>query len=926
VASLDPADEHHSVAVTNREAQSEARTVTIHVTSPQLHLPLPIVTALTIMLPTALSALLRLCCSWLQPLLLFSLLTALLLSTVTVPQALAQTAAESALLDVTSVLGGSDGGADLLMGDLSQAYILQSANTSLTINSYTPSSSLFTALAVEELDFAAFSAGLTDLQAAAFPNLQLYPFTCYALVPIYHLDALGSNAPPVVLDRPTLAAIYAGEITWWNDSRLQADNTALVLPEQQITMVLPSAGDATNTVWTTALNKFYPGLNSTIPVSSSPAWPLSLYYSSLTGVGLSGQASLVVANDGSIGFTYQPVALELKVDVAYMINKAGIVVQPSALSVTFAADELGTQVRSRTTQGMDLTDGSGASDWPITMMSFLLIDTQYSRSTCHFRQAVVNFWLWFYTSSVAAGLMANRAYAPVPFIVLTQLDVVNHLQVEVMCRGSAALPATATTTRIMGAPSVSFLSSLFASLYLAVQSDIEWTVQSETDQVTLQQLVDAEIDLAFVNPNNVDAALLQAVIDSPDFLLLPTYLTAPVFAYNPQLTDTVSIAAYTLTLDLGTIGKIMYYCINNWNDPVILQQNPWLKPLLPPVNETLVPISKIVGCGSSVETAPNTYDLLETINSYPADSGDDSLLACQADLPSIITAAFATCQSVPQYQAIYTTAEDSIPALVLGIKGSIGTTQANGNSALGIITITDVRNGVRANTTASVVGMSACASDSFDGTKLTTGLSLELSAGSDNPQCYRATQQVVAILRTGYYSTANDASGCDRGFDTLQFLQWFYTTPLIDQVVNSVDSVRVSSLSSDILNQYLNALYGVTCDTETLLVTQPDAWVLSSGIAGFVNAMSALGLIGCGLLCLIVFHYRHNPVMRSASPPFLYLSIAGVGLMFTSGFFLVATVADSTCSVFSWLLNFGLMLCFSPLFAKTWRIYRIFGR
>jgi hypothetical protein len=182
---------------------------------------------------------------------------------------------------------------------------------------------------------------------------------------------------------------------------------------------------------------------------------------------------------------------------------------------------------------MDLTDGTGSSAWPITGMSFLLIDTQYSPTTCHVRAAVVQFWLWFYSSSIVSGLLATRQYAPVPSIVLTELDVVDDLSTQTYCRGEVALPATPTVTRIMGAPTVSFLSGLFANLYQTVDDTVLWTVQSNTDQVTLQQLLDAEIDIAFINPANVDQGLLQATLASPDFLVLPTNLIAPALGYNP---------------------------------------------------------------------------------------------------------------------------------------------------------------------------------------------------------------------------------------------------------------------------------------------------------------------------------------------------------------------------------------------------------
>ena len=827
-------------------------------------------------------------------------------------------------LSAVDVLGLTDGGGQLAMQDVTLAYTLEAADTSITIPYDNVQASLVMNVVDLDVDFAVVSSGLTAVQAASFPTLQYFPILTYALVPIYRLDAL-STSIQLVVSRTTLALIYLGQITWWNDSRVQNDNGLVVLPQQRITMVLPVAGTATNLVWTTALSKFDTNFTQSIAVSLWPIWPTHLYSTYYIGTGATGQASEVLAHDGSIGYAYQSVALEMGSFQAAMINRAGNVVQASAQSVTFAAVELGTQLRSRTTAAMDLTDGTGSSVWPISMVTFLLIDTIHTRSTCLVRQAAIEFWLWFYTSSVSAGLLAGREYAPVPSIVLSELDVIHQLQTQILCRGDVAFPPSTTTSRIMGAPSVSFVSSLFANLYLDVRSDLVWTVQSNTDEVTLQQLVDAEIDIAFVNLNNVPSDMALAVVSDPEFLLLPTYLYAPALAYNPQLSPNVSVAGHTMTLDSGTAAMMILNCIEKWNDPRILLQNSWLAALLPDVVLDPIPITKMFACGSP-ESWPLLDELVRSLEGYAVRSGDPTASECISNTTIQLLTALATCTPSPFLNQLFVADESSVPPLMLGTPGSLGAIQASGDQAYGIIVLTDYRDGVRVNTTADVVGMSACVYDSFDASVLSTGQPLTLSAGSHNLSCYRPTQQVVAILRNQYSSTATDTTNCDRGYDALQFLSWFYSADSIDPLIQSVDEVRVSSLLPTILSAYTTALQTASCDGETLLVTQAVQWTLSTGIASFVIALAAMGELGCLILCALVLRYRLHPIIRSASPLFLLLSVGGVTLLFGSGFALVAPVSTTSCSVFSWLLNFGLLLCFAPLFAKTWRIYRIFGR
>jgi ATP-binding cassette subfamily G (WHITE) protein 2 (PDR) len=88
-------------------------------------------------------------------------------------------------------------------------------------------------------------------------------------------------------------------------------------------------------------------------------------------------------------------ALRLSNSVANLINRAGTLIVPTQQGAIYAAVELGTQPRARTTSPMDLTDASSTSAWPIVTMSFLLIDTQFSRGSCKVRTAVVEFWLWY---------------------------------------------------------------------------------------------------------------------------------------------------------------------------------------------------------------------------------------------------------------------------------------------------------------------------------------------------------------------------------------------------------------------------------------------------------------------------------------------------------------------------------------------------
>ena len=297
--------------------------------------------------------------------------------------------------------------------------------------------------------------------------------------------------------------------------------------------------------------------------SSTPKLPLALFYNYFAVQGANAVAAAVSANDGTIGYAVLAVAMDMNSNVAALINQAGVTVQATTSSITYAAVELGTTALARTTLVADLTDGTGSGVWPITCMSYLLMDTVNSVSTCHARETVVDFWLWYYQSDIVTSLLDTRAYARVPDIVMSSLNVIDDLQSQIMCRGAAAYQATIATTRTISVPSsVSFITNLLAPLYVDSDgSGTTWTATTVVDQLAFNQLVNAEIDIALFDPYNVDAGRLQEAQDSGNFFIIPTFLYAVSWFYNPQITSTVNIASYTVRFDVAVLTKILLSCI-----------------------------------------------------------------------------------------------------------------------------------------------------------------------------------------------------------------------------------------------------------------------------------------------------------------------------------------------------------------------------
>ena len=374
----------------------------------------------------------------------------------------------SLLCECTSVslTGTSDFISAIIMSDVLISYELIEPTVSVMLSP--PDTSLHNrdALYQQQVDFALASNAMTDTEVALYPNVAVFPLLTAAVVPVYRLDALGQFAAPLVFSREALVQLFLGNITQWNDPRLQALNPTTALPSQVITMVYQNEAAGINLVLTSALAKFDPVFAYQVPASTTPSWPVSHYAASAYNTGATGVPSTVSTIDGSLGYASLAAALQTFVAVGSMVNKAGTVVTANTDSITFCVVEMATQTQQRSTATLDLADPSGASAWPIVIATYLLIDLDYSRTTCAAREAMVKFWLNFYQSSVVASLLSTREYAALPSIVMQQFSLIDRLSDDVMCRGDVALPIVASSVRWLAGPSrVTFLVQLLADLY-----------------------------------------------------------------------------------------------------------------------------------------------------------------------------------------------------------------------------------------------------------------------------------------------------------------------------------------------------------------------------------------------------------------------------------------------------------------------------
>lgn len=142
-----------------------------------------------------------------------------------------------------------------------------------------------------------------------------------------------SGVDSLSLDSDTLAKIFLGEITRWNDSAIARLNLAASLPDEDIIVAHRSDGSGTTSIFTTYLDSESSDWSAQVGTGKEVTWPVGV-----GGQGNDGVAAAIAQNDGGIGYVELSYALENELSTAAMINADGNAIEPTLASTAAAAD------------------------------------------------------------------------------------------------------------------------------------------------------------------------------------------------------------------------------------------------------------------------------------------------------------------------------------------------------------------------------------------------------------------------------------------------------------------------------------------------------------------------------------------------------------------------------------------------------------
>jgi phosphate transport system substrate-binding protein len=216
-------------------------------------------------------------------------------------------------------------------------------------------------------------------------GLVQFPMVMGGIVPVVNID--GVKPGELVLDGPTLAKIFMGDVKKWDDVAIKKLNPNAKLPSQAIAIVHRSDGSGTTFNFTYYLSDVSPDWKSKVGTNTAVQWPAGI-----GAKGNEGVANNVAQTKGSIGYVEYAYALQNRLTFTKMVNKDGKTVAPE--SKAFQAAAANADWSSQPGYGVILANQPGAESWPMTAATWILMYKQPSDPAVALE--ALKFFAWAY--------------------------------------------------------------------------------------------------------------------------------------------------------------------------------------------------------------------------------------------------------------------------------------------------------------------------------------------------------------------------------------------------------------------------------------------------------------------------------------------------------------------------------------------------
>lgn len=247
-----------------------------------------------------------------------------------------------------------------------------------------------------QVDFGATDAPLAE-EDLAKSNLVQFPIVAGAIVIVENVTGLGQRRR-LQVNGQTLADIFMGKITRWNDPALVALNAGASLPDAPIAVVHRSEGSGTTYNFSAYLTKVSPDWAANLGTAKSINWPV--------GTGTEGNqnvANMVSNTPNSIGYVEYGWALAHNMRIATLHDSTGAPVYPTQTTIRNALDAADWTYASNF--NLLLVGVEGKDAWPIAATTWILMPAKGAAT-----EKSLDFFHWALTSGSA--IADSQGYTP----------------------------------------------------------------------------------------------------------------------------------------------------------------------------------------------------------------------------------------------------------------------------------------------------------------------------------------------------------------------------------------------------------------------------------------------------------------------------------------------------------------------------------
>lgn len=260
------------------------------------------------------------------------------------------------------------------------------------------------AITSRTVDFGASDAPLTTDQFSACNGCEQIPWALGGTSIMYNLPGVKNL---LHMDGPTLAKIFSGQITKWDDSAIAKLNKGVSLPSTAITIAHRSDNSGTTYNLTDYLSSVSKAWASAYGRGVAVNWPVGV-----GGKGSSGVAGIVSSTPGAIGYADVAYALQSHLKYFAVKNNSGKFTTPGARGILAAASS---DQKPAADNSLSIVNPPKKFDnaYPISTFTYVIVPLQSGKAT-----DLRHFLFWAVTKGQTGPYTAKLRFVPLPKSVL----------------------------------------------------------------------------------------------------------------------------------------------------------------------------------------------------------------------------------------------------------------------------------------------------------------------------------------------------------------------------------------------------------------------------------------------------------------------------------------------------------------------------